>query len=78
MRALSVLAVSNTSTAKMLPDTPHEDSLKQEVVPLRPEVKVIKEQFEQLMQHNHKLQLEVDAMARKFFGEGSEKLNPAQ
>jgi regulator of replication initiation timing len=48
------------------------------VVSLRPEVKVIKEQFEQLMQHNHKLQLEVDAMARKFFGEGSEKLNPAQ
>ena len=52
--------------------------LKQQVVSLRPEVKVIKEQFEQLMQHNHKLQLEVDAMARKFFGEGSEKLNPAQ
>lgn len=62
----------------MMPDTPHEDLLQQEVVSLRAEVKVLKEQIEQLTQHNHTLRLKVDAMARKLFGKSSEKLDPSQ
>ena len=42
------------------------------------EIKALKEENEQLRQHNHTLRLKIDAMARKLFGKSSEKLDPAQ
>lgn len=62
----------------MMPDTPREDLLQQELATLRVENQVLKEQIEALTQHNYTLRLKVDAMARKLFGKSSEKLDPGQ
>lgn len=62
-----------------MPDaTPCAALLEEENASLREEIKALKEQIEQLRQHNHTLRLKVDAMARKLFGQSSEKLDPAQ
>ena len=62
----------------MMPDAPHDAMLQQELVTLRTENLALKEELEQLKQHNAVLRLKVDAMARKLFGKSSEKLDPAQ
>lgn len=59
----------------MMPDTPHESLLKQEVVSLRAEVNVLKEQ---LRQHSHTLRFKVDARERKLFNKSSERPDSAQ
>jgi hypothetical protein len=76
----------------MMPDTPRESLLLQEVATLR-EInqaqqaqiavlmdanKVLTARIEQITQDNVVLRLKVDAMARKLFGRSSEKLDPAQ
>ena len=60
-----------------MPGTPNDEA-QQQIAVLRAEVEALKEEVEQLRQHNHVLRLKVDAMARKLFGKSSEKLDPAQ
>ena len=69
----------------MMPDTPRDSLLLQELATLREmipllqaQMEVLKAENEQLKQHNVVLRLKVDAMARKLFGRSSEKLDPAQ
>ncbi len=54
------------------------EALPGEVAALRLENDQLRQENEQLRQHNRVLQLKVDAMARKLFGQSSEKLDPAQ
>jgi transposase len=62
----------------MMPDTPRDTPLQQEVAALRAELEVLRQENAQLRQHNTVLRLKVDAMARKLFGKSSEKLDAAQ
>jgi transposase len=57
---------------------PHASQLLVEVESLRSENQRLQQENERLAQLNHVLQLKVDAMARKLFGQSSEKLDPAQ
>jgi transposase len=57
---------------------PHASQLLAEVESLRSENQRLQQENERLAQLNHVLQLKVDAMARKLFGQSSEKLDPAQ
>lgn len=61
----------------MAPETPREVLLEQ-LAAQQSRIEALEMQIEQLAQHNHVLQLKVDAMARKLFGKSSEKLDPAQ
>jgi transposase len=69
-----------------LPDTSSREALLLEQVTtlseinqaLQAQIELLRQQVEQLAQHNHVLRLKVDAMARKLFGQSSEKLDPAQ
>jgi transposase len=58
--------------------SPKSDHLRVLVTPLIEEVKVLRQEVEQLKQTNHVLRLKVDAMAKKLFGKSSERLDPAQ
>ena len=64
----------------MMPDTPRDSLLLQELATLREmipllqaQMEVLKAENEQLKQHNVVLRLKVDAMARKLFGRCSSK-----
>ena len=69
----------------MMPDSPRESLLLQELATLREinqalqaQIAVLTARIEQITQDNVVLRLKVDAMARKLFGRSSEKLDPAQ
>ena len=69
----------------MMPDTPRESLLLQELATLREinqaqqaQITALTARIEQITQDNVVLRLKVDAMARKLFGRSSEKLDPAQ
>lgn len=69
----------------MTPDSPRDTLLQRELATLRETIEMLqawlnalKEENEQLKEHNAVLRLKVDAMARKLFGKSSEKLDPAQ
>ena len=53
-------------------------ALREQIQTLTGIIGSLKEQIEELAQHNHVLRLKIDAMARKLFGKSSEKLDPAQ
>ena len=69
----------------MMPDTPRDSLLLQELAKLREinqaqqaQIAALTARIEQITQDNGVLRLKVDAMARKLFGRSSEKLDPAQ
>ena len=69
----------------MMPDTPRDSLLLQELATLREinqaqqaQIAALTARIEQITQDNVVLRLKVDAMARKLFGRSSEKLDPAQ
>lgn len=66
---------SNPGDARLLAENA---ALRETIKTLQAQIESLKEQNEQLAQHNAVLRLKVDAMARKLFGKSSEKLDPAQ
>ena len=69
----------------MMPDSPRDSLLLQELATLREinqalqaQIAALTARIEQVTQDNVVLRLKVDAMARKLFGRSSEKLDPAQ
>jgi transposase len=67
--------MSNPGDAQLLAENA---VLREMIRTLQAQIESLKEQIEELAQHNHVLRLKVDAMARKLFGKSSEKLDPAQ
>jgi transposase len=57
---------------------PQSSHLRVLVMPIMDEVKVLRQENDQLKQTNYVLRLKVDAMAKKLFEKSSERLDPAQ
>ena len=67
--------MSNPCDAQLLGENAE---LREMIKTLQGQIDSLKDQIEDLTQHNAVLRLKVDAMARKLFGKSSEKLDPAQ